>query len=82
MKWFYYGFGGFIGLVCALIIQLIFLAVERSGNPILTNLGRNYGAFGQWVLWLYNNLYFFGIVVGLLLVRSMFSKDLEKSEDD
>ena len=74
MKYLYYGFGGFIGFVCGLIIELIFVAVEKSGHPILTNLGRNYGVLGQYLIEVFNALHFFGIVVGIVLVHFMFGK--------
>lgn len=76
MKYVYYGFGGFIGLVCGLAIQLIVYAVERSGNRILTQMGRgDYGIFGQGLLVLYDSLPYLGIVLGVVLVHTMFRKD-------
>ncbi len=81
MKWLYYGFGGFIGFVCALVISMIFIALENS-EQLLTNFGRDYGVFGQYLLKLFNALPFFGIVIGLLLVRLMFSKEFDKNESD
>lgn len=79
MKYVYYGFGGFIGLVCGLAIQLIVYAVEKSGNRILTQMGRgDYGIFGQGLLVLYDSLPYLGIVLGVVLVRLMFRKDIEK----
>ncbi len=79
MKYVYYGFGGFIGLVCGLAIQLIVYAVERSGNPILTQMGRgDHGIMGEGLLVLYEGLPYMGIVLGVVLVRLMFKKDFEK----
>jgi len=79
MKYFYYGFGGFIGFVCGLLIQLLVLAVERSGNRILTQLGRgDYGVLGKGLLAIYEGLPYMGIVLGVVLVRLMFRKDIEK----
>ena len=79
MKYFYYGFGGFIGFMCGMLIQLLILAVERSGNNILTQLGRgDYGAIGKGLLVLYEGLPYMGIVLGVVLVRTMFRKDIEK----
>jgi hypothetical protein len=40
MKYFYFGFGGFIGFVCGMVIQMLIFAVEKSGNRVLTNAGR------------------------------------------
>ncbi len=75
MKYVYYGFGGFIGFVCGLIINLIIYGVEKSGQPILTNLGRNYGVLGRYLIEVFNALPFFGIVVGIVLVRFMFARE-------
>ena len=79
MKYFYFGFGGFIGLVCGFVIQLLILAVERSGNKILTQLGRgDYGVMGKGLLFIYEGLPYMGIVLGVVLVRTMFRKDIDK----
>lgn len=81
MKYLYYGFGGFIGFVCGLIIEVIFVAVENSGHPILTNLGRNYGVVGRYLIVVFNALHFFGIVVGIVLVHFMFAKRFNGEPD-
>ena len=79
MKYFYYGFGGFIGFVCGSLIYYIIYLVERSGNRILTEAGRGeYGAIGKGLLVLYDGLPYMGLVLGVLLVRLMFQKDIEK----
>jgi hypothetical protein len=79
MKYFYFGFGGFIGFVCGMVIQMLFFAVERSGNPILTRMGRgDYGVIGKGLLLLYEGLPYMGIVLGVVLVRYMFRKDIDK----
>ncbi len=83
MKYFYFGFGGFIGFVCGLGLQLLIYAVERSGNPILTQLGRgDYGIPGRGLLALYEGLPYLGIVLGVVLVRLMFRKDFDKPGPD
>ncbi len=83
MKYFYYGFGGFIGFVCGIVIQLIFYAVERSGNRILTEAGRgDYGVIGKGLLVLYEGLPYMGIVLGVILVRLMFRKEIENEGPD
>ena len=83
MKYFYFGFGGFIGFMCGMLIQLLILAVERSGNRILTQLGRgDYGAIGKGLLLLYEGLPYMGIVLGVVLVRYMFRKDIDKEGPD
>ncbi|OGW14053.1 MAG: hypothetical protein A3K09_01315 [Nitrospinae bacterium RIFCSPLOWO2_12_FULL_47_7] len=76
MKYLYYGFGGFIGGICGIIINLIFYAVEKSGHPILTNLGRNYGVLGRTLAESVNLLPFLGIMAGLLMVNLLFKKEL------
>ena len=83
MKYFYFGFGGFIGFVCGIVIQMIFYAVERSGNRILTEAGRgDYGVIGKGLLVLYEGLPYMGIVLGVVLVRLMFRKEIEKEGPD
>lgn len=79
MKYFYFGFGGFIGFVCGMVLQMLVYMVERSGNPVLTQLGRgDYGAIGKGLLVLFDGLPYMGIVLGVILVRIMFRKDIEK----
>ncbi len=83
MKYFYFGFGGFIGFVCGMLIQMLFYMVERAGYPVLTQLGRgDYGIFGKGLLMLYEGLPYMGIVLGVILVRLMFRKDIEKEGSD
>ncbi len=83
MKYFYFGFGGFIGFVCGMVLQMLVYMVERSGNPVLTQLGRgDYGLMGKGLLVLYDGLPYMGIVLGVILVRMMFRKDIEKEQPD
>ena len=83
MKYFYYGFGGFIGFVCGMVLQLVVYAVERSGNRILTQLGRgDYGVLGKGLLVLYDGLPYIGIVLGVVLVRVMFKKEVGSEGPD
>ncbi len=82
ITWLYYLFGGFIGFVCGSVICLIFLMVEKSGQPILSSLPQKFGVFGEYLLHLYNVLPFFGIVLGLLLVRKMFQHRFEEEENE
>ena len=83
MKYFYFGFGGFIGFVCGMVTQMLVYAVERSGNRILTEAGRgDYGVMGKGFLVLYEGLPYMGIVLGVVLVRYMFRKDFEKEGPD
>jgi hypothetical protein len=79
MKYFYFGFGGFIGFVCGMAIQMLVYAVERSGNRVLTQAGRgDYGVIGKGLLVLFEGLPYMGIVLGVVLVRIMFRKDIDK----
>ncbi len=81
MKYVYYGFGGFIGFVCGLVVSLIFLAVEKSGDKILSNLGSNYGLLGVWLAEMVNLLPFFGIVFGFWIVKMLFQKRFESERE-
>ena len=61
-----------------MVLQLVVYVVERSGNRILTQLGRgDYGVLGKGMLVLYDGLPYIGIVLGVVLVRVMFRKDVE-----
>ncbi len=80
MKFVYYGFGGFIGFVCGVIINMVFYWLEKSGTPLLTNLGREYGSLGRFVGELVNTLPILGIVLGVLLVRTIFKTELEEMD--
>ena len=83
MKYFYFGFGGFIGFVCGMVIQMLIYTVEKSGNDILTQLGRgDYGVIGKGLLVLFDGLPYMGIVLGVVLVRYMFRKDIDKEGPD
>ena len=81
-KLIYYGFGGFIGFVCAIVINIIFMWVEESGNPILSDLVRNHGTFGHYLIKLFNYLPLFGIALGVILVRILFQDQWEKGNID
>lgn len=81
-KLIYYGFGGFIGFICGILINFIFIWVERSGNPILSDLVRNYGVFGQYLIELFNYLPLFGVALGIMMVRILFQDQWEKGNSD
>ena len=81
LSWVYYFFGGFIGFVCAIVISMIFYMVEKSGQPILSSLPRKFGVFGHYLLELFNALPFFGIVIGLVMVRYMFQRRLDEEDN-
>ncbi len=81
-KLIYYGFGGFIGFVCGIVINFIFIWVEKSGNPILSDLVRNHGAFGRYLVEMFNYLPLFGVALGIILVRILFQDQWEKGNAD
>ena len=80
MKYIYYAFGGFMGFICGTLVSLIFYALEKSGNPVLTNLGRNHGWVGRYLAESVNALPVVGIIAGLLLVNHLFQKKLEPGD--
>lgn len=75
----YYGFGGFMGFICGVGINLIFYAVEKSGNPILSNLVQKYGLIGHYIVEMVNALPFFGIALGIVMVRILFREQLDQN---
>jgi hypothetical protein len=81
-KLIYYGFGGFIGFVCAIVINLIFMWVEESGNPILSDLVRNHGTIGRYLIELFHNLPIFGVALGVILVRILFQDQWKEGNID
>lgn len=80
LKIIYYGFGAFIGFVCGTVINLIFYWVEKSGNPFLGGLIKNYGDFGRFLVELINMLPYFGIALGIIMVRLLFQKQWEEAD--
>ncbi|MCF8720191.1 hypothetical protein [Nitrospina gracilis] len=83
LKYVYYLFGGFIGFVCGLIIQMIFMALERSGTLILGNFARDYGVLGRILIYLVEGIPYMGVALGVLLVHYMFGKQFaEENQND
>ncbi|MFQ5673273.1 MAG: hypothetical protein ACE5G9_09270 [Nitrospinales bacterium] len=80
LKIVYYGFGAFIGFICGTVINLIFYWVEKSGNPLLGGLAKNYGDFGRFLVELINALPYFGMALGIVMVKILFRKQWEKEE--
>ena len=78
MKYVYYGFGGFIGFVCGMVINLIFYWLDQSGSPFVRYLIENYGVVGHYLLELISALPFIGIALGIVLVRVMVREEFEK----
>lgn len=83
LKYVYYLFGGFIGFVCGLIIQMIFMALERSGTFILGNFARDYGAPGRILIYLVEGTPYMGVAFGVLLVHYLFGhRFAEENQND
>lgn len=81
IKIIYYGFGAFVGFVCGTIINLIFYWVEKSGNFFLGNLIEKYGDFGGFLVELINMLPYFGVALGIVMVRILFHKQWEEERE-
>ena len=72
MKWFYYGFGAFIGFICGTTIEFIFYLLEQSGNRIISNMIRDYGTLGRFVAEIVSNLPYIGLVLGVVMICYLF----------
>jgi hypothetical protein len=72
MKWIYYGFGAFIGFICGTVIEFIFYLLEQSGNRVISNMVRDYGALGHFVAEMVANLPYMGIALGIIMVYWLF----------
>ena len=72
MKWIYYGFGAFIGFVCGTVIEFIFFLLEQSGNRVISNLVRDYGALGRFVAEMIANLPYMGFALGIIMIYWLF----------
>lgn len=81
MKIIYYIFGAFIGFVCGSIINLIFYWLDQSGVKFAENLIQNYGAFGRFLLEMLNALPFFGLALGIIMVKLLFGNELDQRRD-
>jgi len=79
MKIIYYGFGAFIGFVCGSIINLIFYWLDQSGTHFADSLIKNYGILGKYLLELIYALPYFGIALGIILVKLLFGEQLEQA---
>jgi len=82
LKYVYYGFGGFIGFVCGLIIQLIFMALEKSNTLVLGDLARQYGVVGRVMVYLVEGVPYMGVAFGILLVHYMFGPRFQQENQD
>ena len=72
MKWFYYGFGAFIGFICGTTIEFIFYLLEQSGKRIISNMIRDYGTLGRFVAEIVSNLPYIGLVLGVVMICYLF----------
>ncbi len=81
MKYVYFGFGGFIGLICGVAINLIFYLLDQSGVKFATYLIKTFGFFGEYILKLIDALPILGAVLGIILVKYLFGRELEEDRD-
>ena len=76
MKYVYYGFGGFIGFVCGMGINLIFYWLDQAGVKFAGYLIKNFGFLGKYLLELINALPVIGGALGIILVKLLFEREL------
>lgn len=81
MKIVYYAFGAFIGFICGSVLNLIFFWLDQSGVKFAEDLIKNYGSFGKFILEMINALPFFGLALGIILVKLLFGKELDQRSD-
>ena len=81
MKYVYYGFGGFIGFICGVAINLIFLFLDKSGVKFVPYLNKNLGFFGDYILMLIDALPILGAMLGIILIKYLFGRELEDEHD-
>ena len=76
LKYAYYGFGGFIGFVCGMGINLIFYWLDQAGVKFAGYLIKNFGFLGKYLLELINALPIIGVALGIILVKLLFEREL------
>ena len=81
MKYVYYVFGGFIGFVCGIAINLIFYLLDQSGVKFADYLIKNFNFFGKYILELIDALPFLGAILGVLWVKYLFEREFEEEKD-
>ena len=81
MKYVYYGFGGFIGFICGVAINLIFYLLDQSGVKFAIYLIKTFGFFGEYILMLIDALPILGAVLGIILIKYLFGRELEDEHD-
>ena len=78
MKYVYYGFGGFIGFICGVVINLIFYMLDKAGIKFAGYLIKTLGFFGDYILQLINALPLVGAALGVILVKYLFGREFEE----
>jgi hypothetical protein len=81
MKYVYFGFGGFIGFICGVAINLIFYLLDQSGVKFAAYLIKTFGFFGEYILMLIDALPILGAVLGIILIKYLFGRELEDERD-
>ena len=82
MRYVYYGFGGFIGFICGVAINLIFYLLDQSGVKFVAYLIKTFGFFGEYILMLIDALPILGAVLGIILIKYLFGRELEEERED
>ena len=82
MKFVYYGFGSFIGFICGVAINLIFYLLDQSGVKFVAYLIKTFGVFGEYILLLIDALPILGAVLGIVLIKYLFGRELEEARED
>ena len=82
MRYVYFGFGGFIGFICGVAINLIFYLLDQSGVKFATYLIKTFGFFGEYILMLIDALPILGAVLGIILIKYLFGRELEEERED
>ena len=82
MKYVYFGFGGFIGFICGVAINLIFYLLDQSGVKFAAYLIKTFGFFGEYILMLIDTLPILGAVLGIVLIKYLFGRELEEERED
>ena len=52
--------------------------MEKSGTYSAAELVRDYGVFGRFLLEVINVLPFFGVALGIILVKILFGEELDE----
>ena len=81
MKYVYFGFGGFIGFICGVAINLIFYLLDQSGVKFVAYLIKTFGFFGEYILRLIDALPILGALLGIILVQYLFGREFEEERD-